>query len=308
MKIERLREVIKIIVRELVPQPSIVRLKRLYLFLKRCNSFVFSSGALVRIRRLFITELLPVPTIERLLALRQKLCKGFHITSNSLAKSAERATTNNKQATENNKQATDIVSIIYQGKEYSSIDAYLGANKKLNSDIVVCCAFLGRYDLLRLVIQEGLSTKKSRVCFCLAGSSESDKQYLLSLSGNDRVIGVITRNEPVGKKWQMSINVARALVNYELIGITGSDDILTHVLLDNVLRKHRDNISKSSVRELVPVLYATLEWMIFAIGDKQEYLPQLVHCNYRLQNAVQPIGGGRFYSKEFIEQVWTSGV
>lgn len=92
----------------------------------------------------------------------------------------------------------------------------------------------------------------------------------------------ITKNDPLGHKWQVAINTARKL-NPDLVIICGSDDIL----------------QKDYVRRCV-------EWMergFHFIGLQQWYVYDLEKLyNFRYMASI-PLGGGRAYSKRFLDSI-----
>lgn len=286
------KRVAVVLVRELIPAPTIARLQKLRMFARNpvkiggrklgaTASHRLSPKNYFRLRSFYFKHIkggIADPLLTRNAALGSKAPKPIVVK---------------------------IDNLVHQGRTYAGIPEFLAENDQLKCDIVVCCAFYGRYDILDLVVEEGTAeTEGANVLYCLVGSTDDDRDFLESVTRrNPHVFGLIAENHPVGRKWQTSVQAAYQMCDFELLGITGSDDILTSKLLGSVLARHRENISNSGAGYLLPALYATMEWLIFAKGAKQKYTPQMVRCNYKLGSAVMPIGGGRFYSQPFVEKV-----
>lgn len=281
---------LKLLIRELVPAPTISRFKWIYYKLKSPKHAVIQIGEpLARV-------LLPAKWYLNLRNLIKKRVQKRTPVSQFSTFSKSRFSNGSEP----------ISNILFNSKEFLSVSHFLEQNDgKINCSIVVCCAFLGRHDLLRLVIEETQHTNAGTdVYVCLVGSDTKDFEFLKSMTSKySNVVAYIAKNNPVGAKWQSAVSTAGKIFNYELLGITGSDDILSKMLLENVMSRHSKNLKNDCDGSLIPGLYATMEWLIFANGEKQEYLPQIIKCNYRLENAIEPIGGGRFYSKQFLESV-----
>lgn len=93
---------------------------------------------------------------------------------------------------------------------------------------------------------------------------------------------IIVPNNPLGNKWQKGVNKAREL-NPEGIIILGSDDELCEGYVDNIRHLHSKGYE--------------------FIGVKQYYVKhnrKLYFFNYKPE---QPIGGGRFYSKNLLDRI-----
>jgi hypothetical protein len=197
--------------------------------------------------------------------------------------------------------------LVYGGKHFPSDVELVEAHGRFTCDVVVCCAFYGRYEILDLVLEEGAAHRADggpRTMYCLVGSSPDDVEFLERVTlNNPNVFGTIVKNNPVGSKWQHSISAAYQLCDFELLGITGSDDILTSKLIYTIVERHRENKVNDRKGSLLPGLYATMEWLIYARGAQQNHMPQVVKCNYKLDSATIPLGAGRFYSREFIQKI-----
>lgn len=283
----------KLLVRELVPAPTINRFKWIYRHLnspKRVIILIFEPSARLLLPAKWYLKLRNVmKTITQKKATNVEIRRETHSIK---AKSSD--------------AAKPISNILFNAKEFTSVSHLLEEYEgKINCSIVVCCAFLGRHDLLRLVIEETQHTSLGTdVYVCLVGSNSADFEFLKAMTSKyPNVVAYIVKNNPVGAKWQSTVNTAVEIFNYELLGITGSDDILSKNLLDNISSRHSENLRNNCDGSLTPGLYATMEWLIYAVGEKQEYLPQIIKCNYKLESAIEPIGGGRFYSRQFLDSI-----
>lgn len=289
--LRQVKRIAVVLVRELIPAPTIGRLQKLRKFARNPLKVGGRRLGLIASRRL------SPKNYFRLRSFYFKHIKGSIVVSllsrNSLSPLKAKPI------------VVKIDNLVHQGRTYPGIKDFLEKNGQLKCGTVVCCAFYGRYDILDLVVEEGTADNDgANVLYCLVGSTDDDRTFLEKVTRkNPNVFGVIAENHPVGRKWQTSVQAAYQMCDFELLGITGSDDILASSLLKNVLVRHRENVKNSGDGYLLPALYATLEWLIFAKGAKQQYTPQMVKCTYKLGTAIMPIGGGRFYSRAFIEKV-----
>jgi hypothetical protein len=172
-------------------------------------------------------------------------------------------------------------------------------------DVVLCCAFTGRHRVLRQVIQESFAAN-ARVNWMLVGSTREDEQFIAALAtSTGRVAGAALKNRPLGRKWQSCISLARAHYDAELFGITGSDDILSSRLLNSIFERMRSNKEKAAEigATFSPSVYATLEWVVVVTDSSHAAFPQIFKCNYRYEDAFQPLGAGRFYTAAFLREV-----
>ena len=198
----------------------------------------------------------------------------------------------------------DIGPLICGGEMYDTFDDLLGEKGRECCDIVVCCAFLGRYGILEAAVKE-LCTSASRqlTAVCLVGSSREDKDFLLRLTGRyPRVVGLLAGNRPIGRKWQTAVDLARAIYEFELLAITGSDDVLPTELLSTILKRHRVHQKNDNSGTLTPGLYATMQWMALSASTGPTMSPNLVKLNYKTFGLQIPLGAGRFYSRKMIDR------
>jgi hypothetical protein len=198
---------------------------------------------------------------------------------------------------------TAITKVFFGGQLYGSMKELVSSHGRLKADCVVACAFLGRYEVLDLMVTEATSMPDGYGTFvCLVGSSDEDGRFLEKLTAqNTQVVGFLTDNSPVGRKWQYAVNGARYLIDFELLAIAGSDDIIPVGTLMGVIDRHRLCMSDESIAPYATSLYGTMEWLILSESNRDIISPQLVKCNYRLGSAIMPLGAGRFYSRQIID-------
>lgn len=183
---------------------------------------------------------------------------------------------------------------------------YLLAFNRQPCKVVMCCAFRGRHRLLRHVVMESLSGRYgAEVRWMLVGSTPEDFLFIRSLGRTTgRVAGFIAQNRPLGAKWQSAVRYAGSYFDAELLGITGSDDIVSHHLIDSIIEMRSADAAlcgESGLRSTA--LYGTQEWLVLVSGDQFKEVPQVIKCNYSLQEGFEPLGAGRFYAKEFLQEV-----
>lgn len=170
-------------------------------------------------------------------------------------------------------------------------------------DLVICCAFKGRHDVLRVAIMESFFAANSQnIRWMLWGSTEDDLRFIQEMAvETHKVAGGICQNNPLGKKWQTCVSCAYNYYSAKLYAITGSDDFLSHRLIDNIMKRHEENLGTNFPKNFLPGLYASLEWLVFSRDNKTS--PMVIKCCYSYETAFQPLGAGRFYTKEFLDQV-----
>jgi hypothetical protein len=197
-----------------------------------------------------------------------------------------------------------VTPIYFRGNCYESSAELLAVHGNLQIDCVVVCAFLGRYEVLDMMVAEATALPRGYSnMVCLVGSSQADGEYLQKLTEkNPLVMGTLTDNSPVGRKWQHAVDVAREITDFGLLAITGSDDIIPVGTLTAIIDRHRMCTSDESIAPFATSLYGTMEWLILSVNETDIISPQLVKCNYRLGLALMPLGAGRFYSRQFIDQ------
>lgn len=176
-------------------------------------------------------------------------------------------------------------------------------------DLVFCCAFHGRHDLLRQVVAETLSPAMPdvSVAWMLTGSSREDFEFIAQLSSEyGSVAGFCTENNPLGRKWQTCVKLASVYYNASLYGITGSDDIVSSGLIRHIVARHRRNLAATAGGGFMPAMYGTLEWLVAEVSSELEGRPQIYRCYYKYGHAMMPLGAGRFYTRDFIDR--TGGI
>ncbi|MGE4192990.1 MAG: hypothetical protein AB7E51_06350 [Pseudodesulfovibrio sp.] len=170
---------------------------------------------------------------------------------------------------------------------------------RVRCPVVVCCAFHGRHEVLELVVRESLHADVA-VHWMLAGSSDEDRGFMERLAGETgRVSGLVCDNAPLGRKWQTCVRAAHRLYDADLYAITGSDDILSHRLIEHVVRSREADLAKPA--GVGPDFYCVTGWLVH--GEAPGFDPMLLKCSYRWEKAFQPLGAGRFYSRQFLDRV-----
>lgn len=169
--------------------------------------------------------------------------------------------------------------------------------------LVMCCAFKGRHRLLRQVVSESLSGRNgSDVRWMLVGSTDQDFELIESLAQTThRVSGFIAENRPLGAKWQAAVRYAGLQYRSDLLGITGSDDIVSNRLIASILDMHALDSEIERGGGTSTALYGTQEWMLVVVGDQMRQAPEIMQCNYSLSEGFEPLGAGRFYTTEFLK-------
>lgn len=174
------------------------------------------------------------------------------------------------------------------------------------TDIVICCAFLGREKQLDLAIAESQLSKRALV-WILMGSDSGDESIILRLSDKySNVFGALCGNFPVGAKWQACVDLANDLeLDFELLCILGSDDIIAAKGFDYVVQRHEHNIKLREVSGFnsIPAIYCTNSWHIYNLCEGDFYYNSLFKCNYKLDATRQPLGAARFYAKSYLEEI-----
>lgn len=171
--------------------------------------------------------------------------------------------------------------------------------------LVICCAFLGRHEILKQAVLESFSSQYAEdVRWVLVGSTEEDDRFIQALARETkRISGFAYDIQPLGKKWQASVKIAQQLYDAELLAITGSDDILSHQLINHVIQRHQSNLKKSPDPEFLPSMYCCMEWLVLQRNIKHELWGEFFKCHYRYETALQPLGAGRFYPCNFLRKL-----
>jgi len=164
--------------------------------------------------------------------------------------------------------------------------------------IVLCCAFQDRHVCIRLLAEEIIATS-DRIGLILCGSTEDDARLIEHLSSKSPQIGGVTcENTPLGRKWQTCVDVARRTSHAEAYGIIGSDDIPSAKLL----RLIEGRVKEPMGNQRQAGLHAPMEWMAWDVGGQSETAPGLYKLNYCLDSQSQPLGAGRFYSRDALDE------
>lgn len=197
----------------------------------------------------------------------------------------------------------------FVGCDGSRIEAGLYFTDRLASSggecrLVLCCAFTGRHRIIEKIVRESLSANYGAdVRWMLAGSSTEDLALIETLSRTTgRVAGFIVENRPLGRKWQTCLHFATKYFRAELYGITGSDDFVSSRLIDHIVNRHESNSKLGEGSAYLPAMYGTLEWLVCNTNPNSNHAPQIFKCSYEYRTAFEPLGAGRFYTREFLEE------
>lgn len=108
--------------------------------------------------------------------------------------------------------------------------------------------------------------------------SDPQEGFFLSKMSNAKVI--IAPNDPLGAKWQAGVDFARTIPHTHIV-ITGSDDILAGGFIQTAVYKQTDFIGLRA-------------WYVW-------HENKIYHLRYVAPDEL-PLGGGRVYSKEFLQK------
>lgn len=164
-------------------------------------------------------------------------------------------------------------------------------------DVAIFIAFQDRHKVLSFVVSELAHGLRNKVLFniVLACSKQEDVTLCQQLQSEHPEIGyAVCQNNPIGNKWQISVDCCRKL-NPEFIAITGSDDYLS---ADFILR----NIASLRAAENRDIAFVGLpNCYIIAIDKKQEI--KMWEFSYLGSECEIPLGGGRVYTKKFLDRI-----
>lgn len=201
----------------------------------------------------------------------------------------------------------DVVSLLLHRVSRDEVAAPLGPvvglrDRPETCALVLCCAFTGRREVLERIVAETLTAREAAgLRWMLVGSTADDLELIQKLAARDaRIAGCIIENKPLGRKWQSCVHFATRHFDAELYAIVGSDDFLSSTLLDHIITRHRHNLRQSAGAAILPAMYGTLEWLVCNINDASSFAPQIMRCSYGYDTAFQPLGAGRFYTKDFL--------
>lgn len=143
---------------------------------------------------------------------------------------------------------------------------------------IVVMAVYGRRPLVEINLR--LLTEQKCQLVVMA-SLQDDFDFLRQLKLKNLQI-IPAPNSPLGRKWQMGVDQSRILDADPLI-ILGSDDFLNQNFIERAC-------------ELSPIhdFICFNEWHIYAPKDKKSY-----SLKYK---TMFPLGGGRVYSREFLDR------
>ena len=182
-------------------------------------------------------------------------------------------------------------------------------NQRKKVDLVICCAFKGRHEVLEQSIMESLFQKGDyHVEWFICGSTEEDIQFIQKIAAKTgKVSGMVWNNNPLGEKWSFCVTTAGDLYDAELYAITGSDDILSSSLIHTIISKHRGYLSSTEntvtqEKHHLPAMYCTNKWVVLRLGSQGQF-PTTIACGLKDSDYYVPLGAGRFYSKQFMQEV-----
>ena len=169
-------------------------------------------------------------------------------------------------------------------------------------DIVMCCAFAGRHQLLARIVNDTLSETTLNVRWILAGSTTADEQFIRTMADQDsRITGFTCANHPLGRKWQTCVHKATNFFDSELYCISGSADIVSKKLLNSIVARHRKTLEFTNGLEHTPGIYCAMEYLVWYTNDRSNLSPNILKCSYEFSAAYQPHGTGRFYTRKFLD-------
>jgi hypothetical protein len=290
------------ILSELIPAPTLRRLAFLKKIILSPRVYFFKIAD--RIVRLTVSPLtysrIKIWAVERFSRRRDLVSPIQGLPNISIDKKVEDSGLDTAICT---RASAAVTKVYFGGRRYGSLEELVSSHGHLKADCVVACAFLGRYEVLDLMVSEATSMPDGyRTIVCLVGSTDEDGDFLEKLTAqNPLVVGFLTDNSPVGRKWQYAVDGARFLIDFDLLAIAGSDDIIPIGTLTGIIDRHRLCMSDESIAPYATSLYGTMEWLILSESNKDIISPQLVKCNYRLGLAIMPLGAGRFYSRQIMD-------
>jgi hypothetical protein len=175
---------------------------------------------------------------------------------------------------------------------------------KKKCQLVICCAFTGRHQVLAAAIQESFSSKYSpEIEWVLCGTTTEDLLFIETMQKTtNKVSGLIYENHPLGRKWQSCISFAGKFYDSRFYAIVGSDDIISADLINYIIEQDNLYESKSPMEER-PILYATANWIVMVNDQSNFALGQIFQCKILPSEYFQPIGAGRFYKGSFLKEI-----
>ena len=174
--------------------------------------------------------------------------------------------------------------------------------QRARGSVLMVCAFKGRHNILEKIINETLvlNKKKQKIMWFLVGTTKEDYQFIQNQATTKVVGGFITHNRPLGAKWQAAIFYATKKLRFDLAGIVGSDDFISNQLVRSVLSLRKKDLYLKRAHNIpVPAMYGVSEWLMVCSNEQKKSM-QVLRCCYNRKMARQPLGAGRFYTREFI--------
>ena len=163
---------------------------------------------------------------------------------------------------------------------------------KQKFDIVIVTAFYKRHEILEMIIDESFNTNLE-IRWILVGSDFDDQYFVhkLAIKYPGKIAGYMFPNKPLGSKWQIGVEIARN-IDFNLLGIVGSDDLITKKSYEIVLSrfKHLEKYSKEKIG-----LFCFNDWFV-------KYNSRIVKTQY-YKDSFQPVGAGRFYTNNFLKDI-----
>lgn len=188
-------------------------------------------------------------------------------------------------------------------------DAVIKSDKN-TCEVVICCAFSGRYSILRTAILESFGgNKPADVMWVLVGTTPEDMLFIESMAiTTGRIHGFQHENQPLGAKWQAGVDYAMEKIEFELLSIVGSDDIASHALIRHALYQHQNAVTygQGELQEFRPQktgLFYVDSWIVVSASKYSNVTPTIVSCRQKRGDYFIPLGAGRFYSAEFLKSV-----
>ena len=288
--------VLKRLADELIPAPTLGRLRRIKRRWK-AGRLNFYSKVLRQVRR----NLSP----EADMRLRSWWHRFMPMkTAEPSIRATELPSSNYLSSTTALEKSNRTTSFYFGGRCYTSLEMLSEACGRPTVDMAIACAFMGRHEAVEIVVGEATgSPEECRILMCLAGSTKEDGAFLLKLTGkNPNVCGMLCSNLPVGAKWQRVVDLSKHICDFDLLGITGSDDVLPGALLRSLIDRRRAARNFSGPKFCAPGMYGTMEWVVLHDNEGVELSPALIKCSYKLDSQSMPLGAGRFYSREAIDE------
>ena len=178
--------------------------------------------------------------------------------------------------------------------EHHNFKKYSSKLKEKNEILMVTAFTADRIELLEDIILESFESDV-QVSWLIVGSSQNDMQFIekMTLKYPNKVCGFLEKNNPLGKKWQ-SVIYASEEVEFDLLGITGSDDLVFKETYNNIIKRFKFLNNNNKGNNNIG-LFCFNDW--YVIAEKN-----LSNAQY-YNNSFQPVGAGRFYTKKFLQKI-----